>query len=482
MPIIKYVAVHGSPLKLLKYVTNENKTEDTLVTGMNCSTDPNIAYREMEQNFELYSEERFWKKSLFMKKEILGGKERVRLHHYIQSFKAGEISESEAHRIGIEWAREVFGEKFQVLVSTHTDKGHYHNHFVICPYDDDGKLWRADKKSLNRGKTISDRIALSHGLSIIEHPKKSYDHKYGDYLSQKRGASWKYDLKAELDELVMRDDVRSIDDLAEKLKEKGYGIRMKKYLSIQVKPNRKPIRTYRLGDGYFLEHLAYHIEHKNFEMPLSEIAKYSGIQREYAICLRQIQIMLYKSSEQYRPHYVSYRTVLKNYELLCYLHNNNIHSVGELKNVVDKAEGKYSEVLTAKKKLEDKISEKEKIIEDFPRFTELVNKNPLTKAEREELKKLSYLADKGVLSNDDVAEHKAILEKLRGQVEGIGEDIKAAKAERDKLTNFYDTYTQQVQCDFDFLLERAKEERERQAQAVQIEENYEQERKIYYEK
>ena len=42
----------------------------------------------------------------------------------------------------------------------------------------------------------------------------------------------------------------------DKLKEKGYGIRMKKYLSIQVKPNRKPIRTYRLGDGYFLEHLA----------------------------------------------------------------------------------------------------------------------------------------------------------------------------------------------------------------------------------
>ena len=65
MPIIKYVAVHGSPLKLLKYVTNENKTEDTLITGLNCSTDSNIAYKEMEQNFELYSEERFWKKSLF---------------------------------------------------------------------------------------------------------------------------------------------------------------------------------------------------------------------------------------------------------------------------------------------------------------------------------------------------------------------------------------------------------------------------------
>lgn len=415
MPIIKYIAVHGSPLKLLKYVTDENKTENTLITGLNCSADARIAYKEMEQNFELYSEERFWKKSLFMKKEILGGKERVRLHHYIQSFKVGEISESEAHRIGIEWAREVFGEKFQVLVSSHTDKEHYHNHFVVCPYDDDGKLWRADKNSLNRCKAIFDKIAVAHGLSIIEHPKKSYNHKYGDYLSQKRGTSWKENLKAELDELVMREDVQSIDDLAEKLKEKGYGIRMKKYLSIQVKPNRKPIRTYRLGDGYFLEHLAYRIEHKNFEMPLSEIAKYDGIQREYAICLRQIQIMLYKAPEPDRPHYVSYRTVLKNYELLCYLHNNNIHSVDELKNVVDKAEKKYLEVLTAKKNLEDRIFEEEKIIGDFPRFTELVNKNPLTNAERKEMKNLTYLADKGVLSVDGVSECKVYLKKLRSQ-------------------------------------------------------------------
>ena len=151
-----------------------------------------------------------------MKNEILGGKERVRLHHYIQSFKAGELTENEAHRIGVEWAQEVFGDKFQVLISTHTDKGHYHNHFVVCPYDDDGKLWRADKKSLNRCKAISDKIALRHHISIIERPKKTYNHKYGDYLSRQRRNSWKENLKAELDELVMRDDVRSIDDLTEK--------------------------------------------------------------------------------------------------------------------------------------------------------------------------------------------------------------------------------------------------------------------------
>ncbi len=124
MPIIKYVAVHGSPLKLLKYVTNEKKTGNTLITGLNCSTDSNIAYKEMEQNFELYSEERFWKKSLFMKKDILGGKERVRLHQYVQSFKAGEVSNEEAHRIGLEWAKKVFGKYHPVLCATHVDRGH----------------------------------------------------------------------------------------------------------------------------------------------------------------------------------------------------------------------------------------------------------------------------------------------------------------------------------------------------------------------
>ena len=470
MPIIKYIAVHGSPLKLLEYVTNENKTSNTLTSSINCSTDPHIAYKEMEQSFEYFSGQRFWKKSLFMKNEILGGKERVRLHHYIQSFKAGELTESEAHRIGVEWAQEVFGDKFQVLVSTHTDKGHYHNHFVVCPYDDDGKLWRADKKSLNRGKAISDRIALSHGLSIIEHPKKSYDHKYGDYLSQKRGASWKDDLKAEL------------DDLAEKLKEKGYGIRMKKYLSIQVKPNRKPIRTYRLGDGYFLEHLAYRIEHKNFEMPLSEIAKYSGIQREYAICLRQIQMILYKSPEPERPHYVSYRSVLKNFELLNFLHDNNIHTLDVFKSVVDKAESRYTEVLNFKKKLENRISETQKIIADFPRYKELVRKNSMTKAERDELKKLSYLVDKGIYAPEHLQEKKLLLENLREQISCIDENIKAVKAERDKLMDYYDTYTQQVQNDSVFLLEKAREGQERMAQAVEIEENHEQEREYYYEK
>ena len=84
MPIIKYIAVHGSPLKLLEYVTNENKTSNTLISSINCSMDPHIAYKEMEQSFEHFSGQRFWKKSLFMKNmgKLEDSKRRKSIHFF----------------------------------------------------------------------------------------------------------------------------------------------------------------------------------------------------------------------------------------------------------------------------------------------------------------------------------------------------------------------------------------------------------------
>ena len=159
---------------MLAYVTNEEKTEDTLVTGLNCSTKYNDAYEDMKFNFEMYSGERFFKRSI---KSDTAKRERqkIRLHHYIQSFKPGEVTPEEAHKIGVEWAEKVFGKKHMVLCATHTDRGHIHNHFAVCPYDMYGKHRYANKKSMRMCRAISDEIALAHGLEIIEHPKKSYD-------------------------------------------------------------------------------------------------------------------------------------------------------------------------------------------------------------------------------------------------------------------------------------------------------------------
>ena len=52
-------------------------------------------------------------------------------HHYIQSFSPNEkISPALAHQIGVELARKV-ATGFQVVVATHIDREHLHNHIII---------------------------------------------------------------------------------------------------------------------------------------------------------------------------------------------------------------------------------------------------------------------------------------------------------------------------------------------------------------
>ncbi|MGN1092640.1 MAG: relaxase/mobilization nuclease domain-containing protein, partial [Monoglobaceae bacterium] len=381
---------------MLAYVTNEEKTENTLVTGLNCSTKYNDAYEDMKFNFEMYSGERFFKRSI---KSDTAKRERqkIRLHHYIQSFKPGEVTPEEAHQIGVEWAEKVFGKKHMVLCATHTDRGHIHNHFAVCPYDMYGKHWYANKKSMRMCRAISDEIALAHGLEIIEHPKKSYCHKYGEYKARKEGRSWKQKLCDDIDNAIMKDNVRSVDDLLKELMKQGYGIKRGKYISIKVKQNRKPIRSFRLGDGYALEHLEYRINHKNYEMPLSEAMKYSGIQREYALCIRQIQIQLYRCPEPERLHIATYREVERSSRLLFYLQEKQIHSAEDFQKAVAAADERAEDLKNQKAELVQKISDTEKMIEEIPQYLEILNRRPLMPNDIKELSKFTHLKDIGVI-------------------------------------------------------------------------------------
>ncbi|MCK9910644.1 relaxase/mobilization nuclease domain-containing protein, partial [Microbacteriaceae bacterium K1510] len=51
--------------------------------------------------------------------------------HAYQAFAPGEATPEMAHAIGMKLAQELWGERFEVIVSTHLDKQHLHNHFVL---------------------------------------------------------------------------------------------------------------------------------------------------------------------------------------------------------------------------------------------------------------------------------------------------------------------------------------------------------------
>lgn len=457
MPIIKHIPIYAAPKRMLAYVTNEEKTEHTLVTGLNCAKKFEDAYADMEFIFETYSGERFFKKSI-KSDTAESEKQKIRLHHYIQSFKPGEVTPEEAHQIGVEWAERVFGKKAVVLCATHTDRGHIHNHFAVCPYDIYGQRWYANKATMKMCRAVSDEIAKAHGLSVIEHPKKSYTHKYGEYKARKEGISWKQKLCDDIDNAIMKENVRSIDDLLKELMKQGYGIRRGKYISIKVRQNRKPIRSYRLGDGYALEHLQFRIEHKNMEMPLSEALKFSGIQMEYALCIRQIQIHLYRRPEADRLHFATFREVERSSRLLLYLRDNKIHSADDFRKALSDAEARLKNLKAEKDSLTKKIADEKKLIGDIPKYLEILGRRPFLPKDAVELAKYNYLKDAGITSLEDAEKHRLMLADMKSRLEDADGKIREAVCEKKTVSDFYALYENQMKSDYQVLLEQAKAE------------------------
>ena len=124
-------------------------------------------------------------------------------HHYVQSFSPNEkITPELAHKIAVELMNKV-STGFQVVVSTHIDKDHIHNHIIINSVNmETGMKWKGNGDTLNNMRNESDRLCRQYGLSTIQ--KKS-GLRGIDQTTQKlaeKGQSWKVDLCNALDEVT----------------------------------------------------------------------------------------------------------------------------------------------------------------------------------------------------------------------------------------------------------------------------------------
>ena len=151
---------------VIEYVENDFKTEKQFyVSGVNCS--PYNVYDQMIQT----------KKAAHKEDSVLA-------FHGYQSFVSGEVTAEIAHAIGVELAQKMWGDEFEVLVTTHLDKEHYHNHFVV-----NSVSWATHKRFLNKHKDydrlrrLSDEICRKYRLSVIDNPKKGKH--YSEWLAEK---------------------------------------------------------------------------------------------------------------------------------------------------------------------------------------------------------------------------------------------------------------------------------------------------------
>ena len=148
----------------IDYTQNKDKTDEQYyVTGINC--DSNNAYQEMMMVKNAYNKPN----------GILG-------FHGYQSFKEDEVTPELAHKIGVQFAKEMWGDEFQVIVTTHLNTNHFHNHFVVNSVSlKDGHKYNYSNSQMARLRQTNDLICEENNLSHLEEkktPKKHIDFNY----------------------------------------------------------------------------------------------------------------------------------------------------------------------------------------------------------------------------------------------------------------------------------------------------------------
>ncbi len=97
----------------------------------------------------------------------------IQCFHGVQSFVKGEVTPEQAHEIGIKLAEELWGDKFQVVVSTHLNTDNIHTHFVINSVSFvDGKRFCNTKKDYAAMRKASDKLCEEYGLSVLKQEEK----------------------------------------------------------------------------------------------------------------------------------------------------------------------------------------------------------------------------------------------------------------------------------------------------------------------
>ncbi|MEG2609119.1 MAG: relaxase/mobilization nuclease domain-containing protein [Bacilli bacterium] len=396
MAIVYHVsAIKGSINKAVDYVGNKDKTscysqvksavdyvsqetkvsknEKELLTGYNCSSDKKIFQLEMDKLKKVYNKSNG-----------------ILAHHYIQSFAPGEINNPEqALEIGYKLASECFS-NYQVLIATHTDKKHIHNHFIINSVGLDGKKYVDTKKQLNFNRSVSDRLCKEYGLSVIEKPKEK-GKSYKEWTENKKGTSWKDHIKKDIDETIKIS--KSFEDFISNMKSNGYQIKYGdvKYLSFKPKDKERFVRGKTLGSEYTEEYIKNKIRFNVLGLEVKDFNRKRYIVKgkikrkntrtvysKFATTIALVNLVFgrnkkYYSNKKFNPsekyrRYISYRAKVVNNlaEQLMFIKEKNIKNSFDIKENIKNIDTRIS-------KLESNIVKLEEINKKLLQLQEFAN-------------------------------------------------------------------------------------------------------------
>ena len=177
--------------------------------------------------------------------------DKVQGFHLVQSFAEGEVSPELAHLIGVELAERLLRGQFEVVITTHLNTSHFHNHLVWNSVSmEDGHKYHSNEQSYYMEiRKISDDLCRKYGLSVIQTNQKKGIH-YAQWKAEKEGKpTWRTAIRSDIRETVKAS--YSWTQFVKEMETRGYVWRTdRKYLALKAPSMERYVRLRSLGKGY----------------------------------------------------------------------------------------------------------------------------------------------------------------------------------------------------------------------------------------
>ena len=467
MPYLKSKPIRTTVNRSIAYILNPAKTDDMIyTTSLNCMCNAKDAYMNMKLVYEQFSGKSFDEPVPDK------GKGRVKAIHYIQSFDPQDnISPELAHRIAKAFARKTFGDNCQIVIATHLDRGHLHNHFIINTYGIDGHKFNDNQSTLKHIREYSDRVCLAFGIQPINRKKNSSGMKYNEWKHKKRGTSWKEKIRLDIDRLIV--SVKNLDELLYELELSGYTVRKGKYISVKAEGQQRAVRLKNLGADYTEASLISRIRWRDIGSTAALPNGHYPLRDDYIRTLNEVTELAKTGkkiqrrrncSEPYSPQ--NDMDVYKISAQLSIINRDNIHSIGELEGKTASLKFDYDNARRELNALIVRLEKLESLTEQADNYFRLSDKENLSPSEQLQLKICSQ-----TLTNNNI-KSRSDCDRLKAFHRETSEKIAVLKSNFENCKRLYDIYSDIAKTYYDIskgdyisrLVDEERNKREREAQ------------------
>lgn len=280
----------------INYVLNPLKTDDGKYTGsVNCMKE--TALDEMTCT-----------------KEVAGKTDKRQGYHLILSFNKEEQDKEEAFKILEEFAHKYLGKRFEAVYSLHTDTDHLHGHIVFnsVSFLDFYKFRYENGDWAKYIQPLADSICEEHGFQKLELDDELLEHNKGrskkvdnigtgsrnKYRNEKdpNFINWSEYIKKDFDRVISESD--DFNDFIDRLREKGYEVKVNNRKHIAVKP--PGMKRYRRIDSGSME--GYSKESIERKILMYKESKTNPSERKDVIALKKfvcskVKVKIHKQPE-----------------------------------------------------------------------------------------------------------------------------------------------------------------------------------------